>query len=231
MKLVLKIWFIWLVHICSVTGALAQMPELKPVFIDSANFKPAAKPIEKPAALLNRDTVKQRPLPAKIDTSAELVILLENPGHPRIAYGAGSPIQYYPRGEGMLVAGIVNRVTSNGLIITTDLGNKVIVRFDEIRKLRIPREGNMPRMYKLVGSAMIVGGLGYTLLYLLNPNGNTMSGGLSENATASLSTSVGIAAAGGLMQLLARDRRIRPGRNWKWRLDNMSPYYYPQLQR
>jgi hypothetical protein len=195
----------------------AQLPEVKPSFL--------------------ADSIKPKKLVSKlIDTNkANLppdLFILEKPSKPRVAFANGSPICFYSFKDRTKYEGYVGRINQNGFYLTTLQGADAIIDYQDVRKIIIPRTNGLASKGKLLGSALVVAGIGYMALYALNPGtGNSIDPNKSVHARNSIYISSTLVTSGIILYWLGRDQRVRPKRGWKLRLDNNNPYYWPQIQK
>ncbi len=201
---------------------LAQMPEVKPLFLPDTTPKKGQQ--------IKTDSVY--PVPSESSTIANKVMILERPGHKRIVFAVGSPIIFYTNKDQLKHEAIVTRVESKAFFITMTSGTEAMILYDDVHKLIIGRQGRFVSTGKLIGTALMVAGLGYMGLYAINPGeGNNLNLSESAHARTSVIVSSGLFATGLMLRLMARDQRIRPGSGWKWRIDDDNPYYWPQIQK
>ena len=198
---------------------VAQMPEVKPLFLADSTKKYSPK-------LLTPDTASK-----KIKLPPDLIIL-EKPGKQRVVFGVGSPISFYSFKDKLKYEGYIGRVSQRSFYLTTLQGSDAVIDYADVHKIILPRPSGLASKGKLLGSALVAAGLGYIALYALNPGtGNSLDPSKSQHAMNSIYISSGLVSSGIVLYWLGRDLRIRPQSNWKLRLDNDNPYYWPQIQK
>ena len=159
------------------------------------------------------------------------LMLLERPGHKRVVFGPGSPIQFSFE-DGEAVKGIIERVEDNAFFMQTMSGASLALSYKDVAKVVVPKDGRSVQFRSLVGGAMVVGAIGYMVLYALNPGaGNSIDPSKSTHAQTSWLVS-GIATVAGLgLVYTTRDNRFRMSSGWRWRVDEADAHYTPYIQR
>jgi hypothetical protein len=170
-------------------------------------------------------TTKELPTLSKL-------MLLEKPGERRLVYGVGSPINFRYKGDDELVQGIITTVGPQGFIVYARQGGEIAVPYQDIEKLRIPKDGNGVGLRKVLGTVLSLAAVGYMVLYAVNPGaGNTLDPSRSEHARNSMLVSGGLAVGGLSLLYSTRDRRVYLNRGWKWRQDVTDAHYLPYMQK
>lgn len=209
-----------LVMISSI-NVMAQLPEPKPVYIDST----------KKGGQLIQPVDSLPVLVEPLQSFASLVLLLERPGHQRVGFAAGSPIVYYVKGDPIKLSGIVVRVEREAIYVNSDRAGKQTVPIADIQKIIIPNTGSAVGLFNAASIGLGIGSIGYLLLSILNPGVGNEPSFSNPRTIESLTYSGTGLALSGLFQYLARDKRIKPGNSWKFRVDEYNSFYGPVIQQ